>query len=559
MSHHRQTTSPTHPYQYAPRITFYFLLFTLLASCTSPSPTAQVFPTFILITQDPNASPTPTPFQPSGQINTPLSTFTEAPFASDTPTITNTPIPPTPIPTLTATQTFAPPPASPTPMVVPPQGAVLATTAVPPPVVTPSRTNYILYATLDFDAHTLNVDETIRYYNNTGIALYDIVLSVQPNRYGGAFGLNSVLQDNVTLTNYALNDQRLTLSLPQALQPGAATTLALNFKLNIPAKASNGIFGYDFNQINLVDWYPFVVPYINGWMLHDPMPFGEHLVYDSSDIEVNLKTGSDVVIAASAPSAQNGEWTRYRLYGARTFALSASDEFLVSESAVGSVVIRSYYFNGYKAAGDGILYGAVQAVSIYAAKFAPYPYETLAVVQADIHDGQEYDGLVFLASDFYGQYGGGAKNNLTTIGIHEIAHQWWFGLVGDDQAMEPWLDEAMATYSERIFYEYNYPRYGDWWWQFRVDYFGAKGYVDTSIYNGGSFRTYTNAVYLNGAHFMEDLRVRMGDDNFFRFLKDYAARYSRGRATSNDFFAIVRANTTTDISDLISEYFSGSY
>ena len=82
----------------------------------------------------------------------------------------------------------------------------------------------------------------------------------------------------------------------------SATTLGINFKLNIPAKSSTGIFGYDFNQINLVDWYPFVVPYINGWVLHDPMPFGEHLVYDASDIELNLKTGSDVIVAASAPS-----------------------------------------------------------------------------------------------------------------------------------------------------------------------------------------------------------------------------------------------------------------
>jgi hypothetical protein len=547
MSHHPRTTSSKPFYQYVSplRVIFYFLLLTLLASCASPTPTAPVFPTFILITQDPNASPTPTPFQPSGEINTPLPTFTQAPPASATPTATATF---TPIPT----QTFTPLPASPTPIVVP------VATTVPPPV-NPSRTNYILYATLDFEAHTLDVDETVRYYNNTGIALSDIVFSVQPNRYRGAFSLLAVFQDNAVLTTYSLTDQSLTLNLPQTLPPGSATTLGIKFKLDIPAKSSTGIFGYDFNQINLVDWYPFVVPYINGWVLHDPMPFGEHLVYDASDIEVNLKTGSDVVIAASAPSEQNGEWTRYRLYGARTFALSASDEFLMSESAVGTVVIRSYYFDGYKAAGESILYSAVQAVSIYSAKFAPYPYETLAVVQTDIHDGQEYDGLVFLASDFYGQYGGGAKNNLTTIGIHEIAHQWWFGLVGNDQALEPWLDEAMAAYSERIFYEYNYPRYGDWWWQYRVDYFGASGYVDMPIYSGGSFRTYTNAVYLNGAHFMEDLRVRMGDDDFFRFLKDYAARYSRGRATSYDFFYVVRQNTTADISDLIMEYFSGSY
>lgn len=542
MSRHFRTTPSTRPpMQRVTRAAFCFLLLTLLSACASPTPAAPYFPTFILITQDPNASPTPTPFQPSEQIGTPLSTFTQAPLESATLTSTFTPSP---------TQTFTPSP--PTPIVDP------VTTSVPPPA-NPSRTNYIMYVTLDFDAHTLDVDETIRYYNNTGAALSDIVLAVEPNLYNGAFNLIEIFQDNVALATYSLNGQSLTLSLPQALQPGAATTLGIKFKLNIPAKSSTGIFGYDFNQINLVDWYPFVVPYINGWVLHDPMPFGEHLVYDASDIELNLKTGSDVIVAASAPAVQDGEWMNYRLYGARTFALSASDEFLVSESAVGTVVIRSYYFDGYQAAGESILYSAVQAVSIYAAKFAPYPYETLAVVQTDIHDGQEYDGLVFLASDFYGQYGGGAKNNLTTIGIHEIAHQWWFGLVGNDQALEPWLDEAMSAYSERIFYEYNYPRYGDWWWQYRVDYFGASGYVDTSIYNGGSFRAYTNAVYLNGAHFLEDLRVRMGDDDFFRFLKDYASRYSRGRATSYDFFYVVRQNTTADISDLMVEYFSGSY
>jgi aminopeptidase N len=45
---------------------------------------------------------------------------------------------------------------------------------------------------------------------------------------------------------------------------------------------------------------------------------------------------------------------------------------------------------------------------------------------------------------------------------------------------------------------------------------------------------------------MEDLRVRMGDDDFFRFLKDYASRYSHGHATSYDFFYVVRQNTTAD-------------
>lgn len=524
------------------RVTTFILFVTLLSSCATPTETPPQFPTFVLVTQDPNASPTPTPFQPSlDGVSVP--SFTPVPPVTVTLPSTSTSQP---------TFTFTPQPTQAPANTIPPQPTI--------PPSTSSRTNYIMYATLDFEAHTLVVDETIRYYNTTGAALSDIVLSVQPNRFGSSvFVLNSAMQDSVALTSYDLNGQRLTLNLPQALQPSAATTLVLSFKLNLPAKSGEGLFGYDFNQINLVDWYPLIVPYSGGWVLHDPMPFGEHLVYDSSDIELNLKVDSSVIVAASAPSDQNGEWTRYRLYGARAFTLSASDEFLVTESAVGSVKIRSYYFDGYKAAGESILYSAVQAVSLYSAKFGDYPYETLAIVQADIHDGQETDGLVFLASDFYGQYGGGAKNNLTTIGVHEIAHQWWYGLVGSDQATEPWLDEAMSAYSERIFYEYNYPRYGDWWWQFRVDYFGPSGYVDSPIYNFGSQRAYVNAAYLNGAHFMEDLRSRMGDDDFFRFLKDYATKYARSRATSYDFFATVRANTTADIIGLIAEYFSGSY
>ena len=417
-----------------------------------------------------------------------------------------------------------------------------------------------MYVTLDFDNHTLTVDETIRYYNMTGATLSDIVLSVQPNRYDSCFSLDSIAQDNFPLTTYSLRNQRLTLKLPQPLQPNAVTTLKIQFDLALPPKKSDGLFGYDFNQVILVDWYPFVVPYQNGWLLHEPMSFGEHLVYDASDIEVNLKVNNpNVIVAASAPSDVNGEWTRYRLYGARTFAISASDEFLVAESAVGSVKIRSYYFSGYEGAGDGMLNAAVQAVGLYAVKFAPYPYESLSVVQADIHDGQEYDGLVFLASDFYENYGGSSRSNMVTIGVHEIAHQWWFGLVGNDQAMEPWLDEAMSVYSERIFYEFTSPRNLEWWWAFRVDYFGPSGYVDTDIYTGASFRPYTNAAYLNGAYFIEALRTRMGDDDFYQFIKDYAARYSRLRATAADFFMVARLHTNADLSDLVQKFFSKAY
>ncbi len=497
-----------------------FLLLLLLTACT-PAQAAMTDPPpppLSLVTVDPNASATPTPFQPASPSDTPL----------------------------------------PSPTLVPPSETPPPTTDTPPAT---GRTQYTFYVNLDYAGRSLTADETIRYSNTTGQSLSEIVLAVEPNLSQGAFVLNALGQDNVTLTSYDLTGHRMSISLPQPLQPGSSTTLALNFTLNIPPKHYEKTFGYLGYQVNLSDWYPFIVPFVNGaWVLHDPWAFGEYLVYDSSDFEVNLKVNDpSVVVAASAPAEANGEWTRYRLYGARTFVLSASDRFQFVESAVGSAVIRVYYLDGYDGAAQGMLNAAVQAVALYAVKFAPYPYDSLSVVQADVPDGQEYDGLVFLSTKFFAEYGGSAKSNLISIGVHEIAHQWWFGLVGNDQAIEPWLDEAMATYSENIFYKFNHPTYGDWWWNFRVNYFGANGWVDSSVYQMANFQTYVSAVYMDGASFLRDLNVRMGDDDFYRFLKDYAATYSRSRVTTFDFFATLRKDTSADISDLIQTYFQGSY
>jgi hypothetical protein len=514
-----------------------FILSTFLLSCAPPAtltPTPFPFAEFILPTYERPASATP--FQPAAQTNTPVPTFTSSPSA----TLTKIP----------ATATLTPPPSTLTVDTVQP--------ATPPPV-TSSRTNYILNATLDFENKLLSADETIRYYNTSGGTLTDLVLSVQPNIYTGAFTLNAIAQDGVALGIYTLSGQRLSVTLNQPIANGAATTITLSFNLKIPQKGSGDVFGYDFNQVNLVDWYPFVVPYQGGWVLHDPMPWGEHLVYDSSDIELNIRTDPGVTLAVGASPEANGEWARYRMYGARTLAVSASDEFIVNETTWGNVSVRSYYFNGYQKGGDDMLIYASEALQTYSAEFAPYPHQTLAIVQSDMDDGQEYDGLVFLATDFYSQYTGSAKSNLTTIGVHEIAHQWWYSLVGNDHAFEPWLDEALSTYSERIFFENNYPANISWWWQFRVNYFKPTGYVDATIYDYGSFRSYTNAVYFRGALFLDDLRELMGYGNFSKFIKAYATRYANGHATTADFFALARETINANYDDLIADYFSGSY
>ena len=509
-------------------------LFTLLlTACSLPAALGIPSP-LVLVTPAPDSSSTPTPFQPVG-------------MATDTPTLA---------------YTFTPEPPTDTP---PPTFEFTATPLVSPTAPsTSARTQYTLYALLDYYNYELGVDETVRYTNQTGVALGEIVMAVQPNLHGG-FTLENVMRDGSPL-RHDLDGQRLTIYFAdgQALAPGAQVTLTMRFRISIPAKIKEHPYGYDLDQVNLTDWYPFVVPYVlgQGWVLHEPGGIGEHLVYDAADFEVNIRTTDPGVILATsgvADAEPNGEWTRYRLSGARTFAVSASDQFLVYDATAGAAQIYAYYYPGYETQGAAILNAAVRAVGIFEAKFGPYPYGSLSIVQADLNDGQEYDGLVYLATKFYNEYDDTARSNLVAIGVHEIAHQWWFGLVGSDQAMEPWLDEALCVYSEAIFYKFIYPNSYDWWWNFRVNYFGPSGYVDTNIYEHPTFRSYVNASYLNGANFLEALNIRMGDDVFFHFLQDYTSRYGRGRATAYDFFAVARQNTTQDISDLINAYFRGGY
>jgi hypothetical protein len=528
----------------AHRLSSLVILSALALSACAPARPAYGGPPPNLVTADPRATATATPFQPGATLDAVVQDIVLTEMAG----WTDTPRP---------TETSTPEPASPSPTQ---PSAPVPTIPISDNVPDGSRALYTFYVAMDYYIHVAAVSETVRYTNNTGLRLSNIVMSVEPNQWPGCFSLKELEQDGTALGNYDLDGHRLTIPLAQPLEPGATTTFSIGYSLDLPWKSAEGTFGYRTDQLNLTNWYPFIVPFEGDWVLHDPSTYGEYLVYDSADFDVNVKVENEgIVLAASAPGEPNGDSTRYHLEGARTFVISASDSYKVNETAVGPVKIMAYYLPGNASANDAVAWMATQSVGLYQAKFAPYPYPSLSIVESDLHDGQEFDGLVFLATKFYTEYNGSAKSNLISIGTHEIAHQWWYGLVGNDQASEPWLDEALSVYSERIFYEYNHPGYGDWWWNFRVNYYGPTGYVDQGVYGFATFRGYVDAVYLNGANFLEEIRNRVGDEAFFAFLQDYAQSYAHQRASGQDFFAVLRRHTDRDFSDIVGAYFQGNY
>ncbi len=479
-------------------------------------------------------SPSATPFQPT----------------DETATVADMLVLPSPSlsPILTATATTPSPVSSATPL------DAVQESAIP---------GYRLDASLDYAAHTLSVEETISYPNAAGAPLSSLVLAVEADRWIGCFELHSLAVDGQTAAGFTLDGIRLEVPLASPLQPGAMATLSLQYDLHLPEADIRHVFGYNARQANLTDWYPFVVPYVpgTGWLLHQPGGVGEHLVYDPADFDVTLRAsdgGKPLVIAASAPGEQAGGAWHYLLAGARTFVFSASPEYAQDSTTVDAVTVTSYYFPNERTAAHVVLSEVARAVDTYGRDFGPYRHASLSIVEAVFDDGMEYDGLFFLSRNFYTAYNGTKLNYLVAIGVHETAHQWWFAQVGNDQALEPWLDEALAIYCERIFYQANYPSVTGWW-AFRVTPYAPTGWVDTSIYQAAGYRPYVNAVYLRGAEFLEALRGRIGDAAFFAFLKDYATQMAGRRATAEDFFRILRAHTSGDISDIIAAYFQNPH
>jgi hypothetical protein len=384
----------------------------------------------------------------------------------------------------------------------------------------------------------------------------------------GSFVLSVLSVDGAPISAYDLNGQRLEFALPALLAPERMVTVSLQYTLILPFAEQQDpsverprIYGYTARQVNLANWYPFIVPYEagTGWVLHDPWYYGEHLVYEAADYEVNLTTDPSVVVAASSLPEQNGDSTRYTLTAGRTFAISASPEFQSVSAQVGEVTVTSYYFPLYEGPGKGVLDVSAQAVELYSQRFGAYPHKSLAAVMGDFNDGMEYSAFFFLPRDFYNLYDGNPMNYLVFVAAHETAHQWWFERVANDQAEHPWLDESLCTYSERLYYEAYHPELVSTWWPYRMYYHDPAAKMDIPVYAGTGFQPYTNATYFVGAHFLEDLRTRIGDEAFFAFLGDYATRMNGAIATPQDFFAILRQHTNVDISDLIATYFTNPY
>lgn len=462
-------------------------------------------------------------------------------------------------------------PASLQPTEVPTSGEGVAppATALPSPTAalrapeTSTMSEYRLVATLDFAAHYLAVSQRITYTNNSAQALEHIPL-VSPIA-DELLTIKSIDYDRGTVWSYSGNQRGglIEFALARPLMPGEVLQIDIVFSIAVPERPT--LLGWSARQMTLIDWYPFVPPLDaeRGWLINEPTQQGEHLVYESANFDVSIYTinpPSLLQLAAPAPAEQRDGAYHYQLPNARRFVWAASGHYQSETVRVGQnrTPVTIYYFEEEDAAAQAALRTAAASLEIYESLFGAYPYESLAIVECIFPDGMESDGIFFLDMGYFRRYDGTPRNLLTMLTAHEVAHNWFFGAVGNDAGNEPWLDEALATYAELLYYEQQHPLDIDWWWEFRIQQWEPGGAVDSTAYELPGFRPYVNAVYLRGALFLHAVREQVGDPAFFTFLKDYYEAYRGGIASGDDFLALLQQSSGQDMSTLISEYFGSN-
>jgi hypothetical protein len=215
---------------------------------------------------------------------------------------------------------------------------------------------------------------------------------------------------------------------------------------------------------------------------------------------------------------------------ARDFALAVGPLRRVQASE-GGVSVRVFAQRGVRGS-RGALRIARRAVGAFSRRYSAYDSTELDVVLVrgglGAGIGMEYPELVFSIP---------AADVIT----HEVAHQWWYGLVGNNQYLEPWLDESFAQYShERLHPRVNFCRprrpyrlVAPWRRDVPLD-------STMELFERGSPAALGEVVYLAGSCALQRLERDIGRARMTAVLRGLQARHRHGVMTRSDVLAAIR-------------------
>ncbi len=428
---------------------------------------------------------------------------------------------------------------------------------------------YHLDVSLPADLSRLDGQASISYTNRSTVTLNSVYLHLFPNLWGDGMTVSDVRVGGQAVP-VSLESQAslLKISLPAPLAPRARLQLDMRFSDPIPAGQDMGNYG-EFalkdNVLALAGFYPTLVVYDDqGWHLERPSLQGDVLYADASLYDVSLTAPADLTVVATGETRErrdnaDGSAT-WRLTGGpmRDFNIAASADYRKFSRQVGDIVVNSYAVKQDAQGGQDALGWAAAALNTYQTAFGPYPYRELDVVETPTSAGGiEYPGMVVIAAGLYSDPK--RRVNFEAATAHEVAHQYWYNVVGDDQLNNPWLDESMAQYSTGLYFG---SQYGEASARAYVaqDFQGRWDRVkDISKPIGLPIDAYSEAeysgiVYGRGPLFLLALEEQIGKDKMSALLQRYYREYAWRIATPAGFQKLAEEVSGQDLNALFSAW-----
>lgn len=445
------------------------------------------------------------------------------------------------------------------------------------------RTSYDVTATLAGDE--LRWTTAIDYLNDTRETLRDVGIHVYANAYTRPLeeipfaedlidsdfnGEFQALAEPGETTRFAASvagrpvvaepdGTSLVVDLPRPLAPGQRAAIEVEIAMDLPSYSER--FGV-WNDLTLLgNWIPVVARRDEGrWRLDRFGSIGDPFFSAVADYDVSIAADENVSVVGTGTLTSvspGGGGTRVWEFEAPAVrdAAYAAGAFLrgLEEEAPGGTTVRSWYPAGAGRRGEANLEAAASAVGHFTRRYGELPWPEVDVVETGGRlGGMEYPGTVFVSTgseSFAGlpllpelvAYSGFEEARARYVVGHEVAHQWWYAAVGNDQVREPWLDEAFAEASTRLWLEEEEDGERSWLMtNLTPDARATAASVRAGIGDFESNEGYTEAIYLQGSEVLMELRRAVGKDAYDAIMRAWYAGNALGIGTIAGFAETVR-------------------
>jgi aminopeptidase N len=306
-----------------------------------------------------------------------------------------------------------------------------------------------------------------------------------------------------------------------------------------------------------------------GWNAEIPPQSGDVTYADAAFFLVKVTAQRDLTLVASGQTISSGEAEEFQTLNvasgpARDFYVVASPMYEKITETFGEVTINTYAPDHSQKGSEMALDIASRAIEVFSARYAPYPYKELDIVATPtLALGIEYPGMIAITSRIYDidqNFGNESASVFMEATVaHEVGHQWFYNLVGDDQLDDPWLDEALTQFATLQYYADVYGPQGEQGYRYSLEarWQGVPNGADIPIglpvseYSGPE---YSGIVYGRGPLFFVELREEMGTEAFDAFLKEYTEALSWEIATPEFLHSLTEKHCSCELDALFNQW-----